>query len=205
MGLCGSSGGNPGAEARALEDQRQARITQGLQSIDQTFGKFDEGFYKKRQQDYTNFAMPQLYQQLAQTNRQGFFGLANRGLHNSSAANEFGSNLAKETNVQKQGIVDTGIAQAQQLRKDVEGQRSNLTAQLQASADPTTASQQALSVAGSYSLPGAFQPIGNLFQNFAQLYANNQIAKEYGRGGQYQSSYGLNNNPLARSPYSIKP
>lgn len=203
MGLCESDGPDPGAEARALEEQRQSRIKTGMQNIDQTFGRFNNKFYDQRQQDYTNFAMPQLYQQLAQANKQGFYGLANRGLQKSSAADLFGSNLRQETNVQKQGLVDTGIMQAQQLRRDVEGQRSNVTSQLLASADPTTASQQALSAAGSYSLPSAFQPIGNLFQNFAQMYANNQYAKAY-QPQQYQSSYGLNNSPLAQKSYSLK-
>ena len=202
MGLC-SSPPDAGKEARRLEEERQGRIKEGLGSINKTFEPFNDKFYGQRQQDYTNFAMPQLYQQLGQANRQGFYGLANRGLQKSSAADLFGSNLARETNVQKQGIVDTGIAQSQQLRRDVEGQRSNLFAQLQASADPTTASQQALSSAGQFSLPSAFQPIGNLFQNFAQMYANNQTAKAY-QPQQYQSGYGLNNSPLAQRSYSLR-
>jgi hypothetical protein len=202
MGMCGGSN-DAGKEARQLEEQRQAKINTGLESINKTFEPFNEKFYGQRQQDYVNYAMPQLYQQLAHTNRQGFYGLANRGLQKSGAANAFGSNLAREANVQKQGIVDTGIAQSQQLRREIEGQRSNVMAQLQASADPTTASQQALAAAGQFSLPGAFQPIGNLFQNFAQMYANNQIAKAY-QPQQYQSNYGLNNSPLSSRSYSLR-
>lgn len=201
MGMCGG-GSDAGEEARQLENERQARIQTGLGSINQTFAKFDPAFYKQRQTDFTNYAMPQLYRQLAQTNRVGAYGLANRGLSTSGAANQFGSNLGYEANVQKQAIGDQAIAQSQQLQKDVEGQRSQLIAQLQASADPTSAAQQALSAAGTYSLPSAWAPIGNMFGNFAQIYAANQTAQAY-NPQRYQSRYGMTNSPLGNSAYSI--
>lgn len=200
--MCGNGGNDAARQARLLEDQRQARIAEGQSAINKTFGQFDDKFYTQRQQDYTNFALPQLYSQMQQVNRQGAYGLANRGLGVSSAANQFGSRLGAEANVQKQGIVDSGIAQAQQLRKDVEGQRSSLLAQLQASADPVSASQQALQSAGAYSLPSVFTPIGNLFGNFSQLYANSQLNKVANQD--YRPNYGLNNSPLGSRAYSIR-
>jgi hypothetical protein len=202
MGMCGGSSNNA-ALARMDEEARQGRIQEGLGSINKTFGQFNDKFYNQRAQDYQNYAMPQLYQQMNQANKQGFYGLADRGLQVSGAANQFGSALGRETNLQKQGIVDTGIGQAQQLRKDVEGQRSQLVSQLQASADPTTAGQQALQAASAYSLPSMFTPIGNLFGNFASIYAGNQLAKAY-NPSQYSSGYGLNNSAVGNRSYSIK-
>lgn len=198
---CGG-GGNNAALARMDEEARQGRIQEGLGKINTTFGQFNDGFYNQRAQEYQNYAMPQLYQQMQQANKQGFYGLANRGLQVSGAANQFGSALTREANTQKQGIVDAGIGQAQQLRKDVEGQRSQLISQLQASADPTTAGQQALTAASAYSLPSAFTPIGNLFGNFASLYANNQIGKAY-NPNQYTAQYGYS-NPLGSKSYSLR-
>lgn len=200
MGMCG--GGSDGSEqARKLEAERQARITEGMGAINQTFSQFNPEFYRGRQQDYIGYAMPQLYRQLANTNRQGFYGLANRGLATSGAANQFGSNLGYEANVQKQGIADQALSQSQQLQREVESQRSQLFAQLQASADPTTAAQQAISSAGIYSLPSAFAPIGNLFGQFASMYAQNQMNKAY-QPQQYQPQYGMN-SPMAGSAYSV--
>lgn len=200
MSLCGGGTDN-GTDARLLQEQRDARVATGLGSINSTFGQFNPQFYQQRKQDYINYAMPQLYQQLAQTNRQGAYGLANRGLSGSGAANQFGSNLTNETNVQKQNIADTAIGQSQQLQKDVEGQRSQLVAQLQASGDPTSAAQGALQSAGAYSLPSAFGPIGNLFGQFSQMYAQNQLSKAYQPGG-YNSNYGMNNS-LGRNSYAV--
>lgn len=200
MSMCGG-GSDAGGEARALEEQRQLRINEGLGAINKTFEQFNPAFYEQRKQDYIGYAMPQLYRQLANTNRQGFYGLANRGLTNSGAANQFGSNLGYEANVQKQGIADQAIGQAQQLRRDVEGQRSQLVAQLQASADPTTAAQQALASAGAYSLPSTFAPLGNLFGQFASMYAQNQMNRAY-QPQQYQPQYGMS-SPMAGSSYSV--
>lgn len=201
--MCGGGGSDSGAAARQAEIERQNRIATGQQQINETFGQFNDAFYNQRQQDYTKFAMPQLYRQLGQTNTQGMYGLANRGLANSGAADRFGSQLTQEANTQKQGIVDAGIAQAQQLRKDVEGQRSALFAQLQSSADPTNAAQQALATAGAYSLPSSFAPIGNLFANFAQMYAINQISKAYSPQN-YTANYGLNNPAIGARSYSLR-
>lgn len=201
MGFC-SNGGDSGAIARQQEEERQAKIKTGIADVNQTFGAFDDKFYKQRAQDYTNFAMPQLYQQLGEANRQGTYALANRGLQVGSAANQFGSNLNREAATQKQGIVDAGLGQAQQLRQNVEGQRNQVVAQLQASADPTTAAQQALAAASSFSMPSAFQPLGQLFQGITQLYANNQTANAM-NSKNYQSQYG-STSPLANRSYSLK-
>lgn len=187
MGMYG--GGSDAAEqARAQEDARQARIQTGLADINKTFSGFDTAFYDQRKKDYVDYAMPQLYKQLGNTQRGMFYGLANRGLVGSGAAQKVASDLAYETNTQKQGIADTAVQQASQLRQNIEGQRSSLISQLQASADPTSASQQALASAAAYSAPSALAPIGNLFSNFAQLYGNQQLANTYNQT--YTPRYG---------------
>lgn len=200
MGMYG--GGSDGSEqARQMEEQRQARIQTGLGQINKTFDQFNPAFYEQRKQDYINYAMPQFYKQLGNTQRQTFYGLANRGLAGSGAADTAASNLGYEANVQKQGIADTAIQQAAQMRRDVEGQRSQLVAQLQASADPTSAAQQAIASAGAFSAPSPMAPIGNLFGNFAQMYANQQLANAY--GGSYSPRYGGMSSALGNKSYSI--
>lgn len=196
------SSGNDGAEeARRLEQQRNARIKTGLGSINSTFAQFNPQFYEQRKQDYVNYAMPQLYKQLGNTQRQTFYGLANRGLAGSGAAQTAASNLQYEADVQKQGISDTAVQQASALRKEVENQRSQLIAQLQASADPTSAAQQAIASAGVFSAPSPMAPIGNLFGDFARMYATQQMNNAYGGG--YQPRYGGMGSAFGNKSYSI--
>ncbi len=200
MGGLYGGGTDSAAQAREMEDQRNARIKTGLGDINHTFEQFNPQFYAQREQDYTNYALPQFYNQLGNTQRQAFYGLANRGLAGSGASAQAASNLGREANVQKQGIADTAIQQSSQTRKEVEQQRAQLIAQLQASADPTSAAQQALSSASAYSLPSSFQPLGNLFGNFATQWGNNQANQAYGQ--QYKSNYGLP-SAVGNKSYSI--
>lgn len=198
MGLCG--GGSSSGEARALEAQRKENVAQGMKSIDQTFSAFNPEFYAKRAQDYTNYAMPQLYNQLRQTQKNMAYGLMGQGLQGSSAMQSRLSDLRRETDVQKQGIVDSGISQAQDLRKQVEGQRSGLVGQLNASGDTTAAAQGALRALGTYTAPSAFAPIGNLFGNLVGLYGMQQQQQAYNPQN-YQPRYGLT-SPLGNSAYT---
>lgn len=200
MGLCSS--GNDGSEqARQMEEQRAARIQTGLGNINQTFAQFTPGFYQQRQQDYINYAMPQFYRQLGNTQRGMFYGLANRGLAGSGAAQRAASDLGYEANVQKQGIADTAVQQASQLRQTIEGQRAQLVAQLQASADPVTAAQQAIGSAAAFSAPSPMAPLGNLFGNIAQIYANQQMGQAYNSG--YTPRYGGTSVFGSNRSYSI--
>lgn len=199
MGLCGG-GGDPTGEARALEAQRKANVAQGMSSIDQTFGAFNPEFYAKRAQDYTNYAMPQLYNQLRQTQKNLAYGLMGQGLQGSSAMQSRLSDLRRETDLQKQGIVDTGISQAQELRKQVENQRSGLVGQLNATGDTTAAAQGALRAVNTYTAPSVFSPISNLFGNLAGVYGMQQQQQAYNPQN-YQPRYGLT-SPLSNSAYT---
>jgi hypothetical protein len=50
--MCGSSGPDYGAMARADEQARQARIKEGMGSIDTTFKQFDDSYFKRREDAY---------------------------------------------------------------------------------------------------------------------------------------------------------
>lgn len=158
-----------------------------------TFEGFQEPFYEKRAQDYVNFALPQLSQQYQQNRNQMLFGLANRGLGQSSVADTASSNLEREAGRGRQEIADTGIAQANQLRKDVENARQQSIAQLYQSADPAQALQGAVRAASGFQAPSTFAPITNMFSNLAQQYATSQILNNYrqpyGAPGQNGGNY----------------
>jgi len=161
--------------AAAAEKKRQAAITQGTASIDKAFSGFDDDFYNQRAKAYQDFALPQLSQQYHNTRNQILFNLANRGLLRSGTANAQWSKLQDTTNQSKQEIVDQGISQAQQLRRQVEGQKENLLNQLYQSADPASAARNATAQAASFTAPSTFAPLANMFGSIAQQYYDSQL------------------------------
>lgn len=198
MGCCGG-GSDPSKAARQLENEKQSRITQGTADINQIFSGFNEPFYKQRQQAYVGYALPQFTRQFQDASNNLSYSLADRGLGRSGAQRKMSSDLGFQGNVQRQGIIDTGTQQANDLRKQVENQRSNLFSQLQISADPASSAQQALSSASNLTLPSTFAPLGNLFANYAKTSALNQQSQMY---NQYTSALN-SNNPLGAQPYSL--
>lgn len=202
MGCCGGDDGGAG-QARALEAERSQRIGTGMGQINQIFSGFDPEFYRKRQEAYQAFAMPQFGEQARTTQNQLLYGLADRGLLHSSAGEQAQSAFEREAARQQQAIVDAAFQQSQNLQKEVQGNKGQLISQLQASADPSSVAQQAISSAQSFSAPSVWQPIGNMFTNFANLYLANQIANAYKGSGQQSPFGGLNNfaglgNPLQK-------
>lgn len=171
-----------------------------------TFEGFQEPFYQKRAQDYVNFALPQLAQQYRANRNSMLFGLSNRGLGDSSVADQASANLEREAGTGRQTIADTGIEQANQLRRDVESARQQATSQLYQTADPAQAIQGAIRTASQIQQPSTFAPITNLFTNLAQQYATNQLLNSYrqpyGAPYNYQGAGGYQqpNNYLAPIP-----
>lgn len=153
---------------------------------------FNKDFYDKRATDYINYAMPELQQQAGQQSKQLQYKLANQGLTKSSAGQQLGSSLIQEINKQRQGVVSGGIQQAQDLQRNVEQNRSNLISQLELSADPGAASQQALSTAAGFRAPSQFQPLGSLFSNWANTYMASQVPRSGGMSMPYL--YGMPNS-----------
>ena len=189
MGCCG--GGDGGAAAqRAEEEARQARIREGIGAVNTQFEGFNDAFYDKRKEAYSAFALPQLGQQFQDTSRQLSYRNANAGLLDSSGARFLNDSLQREMTKQRQGIADMGQQQANQLRRDVEGERSNLILQTQASADPSLAAQQAMQQAGSLQLPSTFAPVSNFLSGWAQNYLTNQVAQAYQGGGSNRQNSG---------------
>jgi len=158
-----------------------------------TFEGFQDPFYAKRAQDYVNFALPQFAQQYQQNRNQMLFGLANRGLGQSSVADQASSNLERSAGEGRQQIADTGLAQANQLRRDVEAARQQAISQLYQSADPAQALQGAVRTASGFQAPSTFAPITNMFSNLANQYATSQILNNYrqpyGAPGQSGGNY----------------
>lgn len=175
MGYSGKAGGSQ----RKQEEERKAAIARGTQAIDARFAGFDDKFYNRRAADYETYAAPEVGRQYTRTGNSLIYSLARAGLRNSSVANQKKTALDLENAKQLRTVADTGRAQANDLRLDVEGQRSNLISQLNASADPGQAGAAAARTAAAYSQPTSFQPIGDVFEGFTRNYLANQTARAY--------------------------
>lgn len=136
---------------------------------------FNQNFYNQAAQAYVDYATPQLAKQYSDTQKSILYGLGNRGLSNSGAANQALSDLNLTLGQQQQGITDTGIQQAQQLQRNVEQARANAVSQLYQTANPAQATAQAVSSAAQYSAPQVFQPLSNAFSGLANQYAQNLL------------------------------
>ena len=110
---------------------------------------------------------------------QAGFKMANQGLRNSSQANKIGESLATELGTQKQNVVNTGMAQASDLKKNVENQRANLISEANVANDPSGVAAGALGTASAFSAPSAMPAIGNAFSNWANMWLAKTTANTY--------------------------
>lgn len=191
--MCGGGSSDGGAEeARRREEERQARIKSGMASIDQTFSQFNDNFFNKQRDAYTAYAMPQLEDQYGNAMDTLTAALQRSGLLQSSVAAKKNADLVKQYRLQRQGVVDQGIATATNARKDIENARSGLVADLYNTADPAAAAAGAAARAKIATQQPTFSPLGILFQNVASGLADYNEARAYNRAfsGGPSFSYG---------------
>jgi hypothetical protein len=159
-----------------------------------TFGGFTEDFYKGREKAYSDFATPQLEDQLANARKQLTFALARSGTLNSSTRASKEAELAKEAGTARQGLADAALATGNQARNAVESARSDLINTLTSTGDVDSAVRSALARSTALSAPTQFSPIGSLFANFtsalgtqaaaekAQYYSNGAVKAPFNTG-----------------------
>lgn len=163
----GRAAANAATDARAAEDARQQRTTEAIGRVNDTFGAFDQSFYDKRAQDFTDYATPEMNRQYGDARRDLVFALSRAGLTNSSVAATRLADLERDYGTRKQEVVDQARGYSQQARADVEQARSNLIGQAQATADSSVAANSALNEANRLRVAPSFSPIGMLFANTA--------------------------------------
>lgn len=183
--MCFGDGGagKMAKQQRAEEQARQARIKAGMSSLDGVFGGFNDAFYRKRADDYSAFAMPQLERQAKTARERLIYALSRAGNLDSSAAIRSNADLNDEMNQQRVTIANAGMDQSNQLRSQVENTRGNVVAQLNATGDNDAASAAALRSVANLNQPAGFSPLGNLFADFAQTAAGIGSNAGSGYGG----------------------
>lgn len=171
---------------RAEDDERKARVKDGMSQIDGIFGKFDDKFFADRGAAYSAYATPQLDRQLQDQKKNLIFALSRTGNLDSSAANDLNGRLVYDGDVARAGIASEGLNQANALRGQVENSRGNVVAELNATGDSTAAASAAVRNSINLNTPQGYSPLGNLFANFAQTVGN--IGSNAGNG--YQGFFG---------------
>lgn len=174
--------------SKSPKEMAMARFKKGglYNQTTKSFEGFQPDFFNQRAQDYVNNALPQLANQYQSTKASLGYGLANRGLINSSAQRAQMSELDRETGQAKQQLADTGQNQANALKTQVEGARSDAISKLYQTGDPAQATAQAISSAAQFHVPSTFAPISNMFSNLLSQYYTGSVLNQPG-----QSSYVL--------------
>lgn len=162
------SGGGDGGVARRAEQreiERERRIRDGMSRIDQVFRAFDDNFFNQQRQAQLDYLLPQIRDQYENAQRQLIYALARGGQLNSSVAARRNAQLAREHQLalaRADSIADQAVKAA---RGDVERERADLIAQLQATADPASVANQARIRGESLRIGQPLADVGVLFQN----------------------------------------
>jgi hypothetical protein len=173
----GGSAGDGGAAAQ--EKARQAALDRGMGQIGDIYSKYDDNFYNQRSKDYLAFATPQVMDQYRSTKNNLAYALARNGILNSGAAVADNTNLNKTLTRNVGTLANQAQDQANQLRQQVQNSRNTVTQQLIASSDPATVANSARAETAGLAAPPAYQPIGNMFSDFANTYLANVNARAY--------------------------
>lgn len=167
-----SDGGQGAAmQAGQQEQQRQNKIRSGTAAIDNTFGQFNDDFFKGRQQGFLNYAKPQLDDQYADTRKQLTYWLDGRGLLDSSVRAQKEAELQKKYDLNSRSVTDQALDYENQTRNQVSEARSALVRDLQATGDASGAQQAAVNRATALSAQPTFSPLASLFGDFTNTLA----------------------------------
>lgn len=164
--MCGMGGGDGGAAAaRAAEEERQANVRAATGRVNETFAKFDDGFYQGRERAFVDYANPQLDDQYARAREKLIFALADAGTTRSSVAAQKLADLERDYGLRKIEVADQARGYAQQARGDVESARGDLIRQATATGDAALAGTAATNEASRLASAQVFSPLGQVFQN----------------------------------------
>lgn len=159
----GDSGATKRAESRELD--RERRIRDGMTRIDTVFKGFDDSFFNQQRQAQLDWTLPQIKDQYGKAQERLIYALARGGQLNSSVAAKRNADLAEQHRLALANADSIADQTVKQARSDVERERSDLIAQLQATADPESAANQARIRGDSLRIGQPMADVGLLFQN----------------------------------------
>ena len=177
-------GGGGGGEAdkiqkrsELLEDERQQRIRDGSQIINQQFSRFDDGFFGDFKSKFLDFFEPQLQSQSDTARGQATTALVDRGILGTTEGIRTLTNLQERDALERVDLVNRSLDESNALKAGVEREKSNLFALNEASADPERIAPLAQSGSASFAAPNSFQPLGDVFGSILNSAASFQAAR----------------------------
>jgi hypothetical protein len=188
--MCSGGGSDTYArQAREDETARQERIKTGTADVNAKFAGFNDSFYNQRQQEYKNYAEPQLREQLSGESDNLAFNLARSGLTDSSERARNEGELQRQFSQGKADIANAALDQSNQAKQRTEQNRADLLAQLNATGDAASVGSQAVNRAGLLASQQAFSPIGHMFSATTGLLGNANRAQMYDRSAPGMGAY----------------
>lgn len=164
------------AEQAAAEAARQSRIREGQANIDTAFGQFDDNYFGNFQKSFTDFYNPQIADQYARAKDKLIAALAGRGtLESTVGAAKFGD-LEKTKLDSEADIGNRAVDETNNLRKQVEGTKSNLYEINRGAADPAGINARAIGEATSIVAPRTQSPLGDVFSTVLGSFARTNRA-----------------------------
>lgn len=160
-------GGSEAKQARKDEQARQDKVRGGTTRVNSIFdGQFTPDYFNQQQQNYINYATPQLEDQRDKASKELTFALARAGLTDSSVRADKEGELQKQYDLNKQQIADEALSYKGKAQSSVEDARANLISTLNATGDAEGAANSAISRSATLSQPAAYSPLADLFANF---------------------------------------
>lgn len=170
-------------QARIDEDQRQQRIAQASQKVNELFAPYGDDYYNKVSQDYEAYYAPELDRQYGQTKGKLIADLSSRGVLDSSIAGKEQGDLARLYADNQRTIKSQAQDYGRNWRNTVEGNRSNLLSLAESGAPLETVGNAFSNMEGFMTEPPEYSPLGDLFSQYSGNLTNAQLVREARQSG----------------------
>lgn len=167
-------GSDIASQSGKLSKQTIQQNNEGMGEIYKAFSGYSPQFYNLAQSQFNSNLLPTIEAQGLQTKELGDYGFANRGLFNSSAADNFANQLSGSMQQQRIDAAQQAIQYRNALQQMVEQEKAKMQGQLQQSLMPNQLMQSTYSATGQMGAPSPFAPIGqglNTLGNLAMMSA----------------------------------
>lgn len=159
--------------AETLLAQKQANLKTNDANINSSFdGTFTPDFYGNYAKQLMSYWQPDLDQQHTDAQHQLNYTFADSQPGGGSAPAQAFGRLQQAYDTAELQANDNAQAQANQLKTNVEGQRSALLSSVNGDTDPGTAAQTTARSVGSIPLTPAYSQLGDVFSGLTGQFAN---------------------------------
>lgn len=165
------------AAARRKEEERQAKILESTNQINNQFKTFDDSYYKNISDAFMAYQNPLFDKQVQEARSALPLQFANTG---SSAYQRRLGELESEIANKRTDLQSQSLDFANKQKSEVENNRTDLINLANSGTDAQAVALQAANRASQLSQAPAFSPVADLFQKFTGAYNQYQQARAQG-------------------------